>query len=129
MKALYIVISVVIGNVYWSLRKRPIILLALANALWRWSPNVSLKLNMKPKCFWEKVWEICLWGLHCVKSVKIRSFFWSIFSYIHSKWKKIRTRKILRIWTLFKKCFCVYLKSKHVLLPLNEVDDFLSLSS
>ena len=39
---------------------------------------------------------------HCVKSVQIRIFFWSVFSYIRteynlrvqSKYKKIRTRKI-----------------------------------
>ena len=30
---------------------------------------------------------------HCVKSVQIRSFFWSIFSCIQSKYRKIQTRK------------------------------------
>ena len=30
---------------------------------------------------------------HCVKSVQIRSFFWSVFSLIQSKYTKIRTRK------------------------------------
>ena len=30
---------------------------------------------------------------HCVKSVQIRSFFWSAFSCIRSKYKKIWTRK------------------------------------
>ena len=38
---------------------------------------------------------------HCVKCVQIRSFFWSILSCIQSKYKKIRTRKKLRIWALF----------------------------
>ena len=30
---------------------------------------------------------------HCVKSLQIRSFFWSVFSCIQSKYRKIRTRK------------------------------------
>ena len=30
---------------------------------------------------------------HCVKSAQIRSFFWSVFSRIQSKYRKIRTRK------------------------------------
>ena len=30
---------------------------------------------------------------HCVKIVQIQSFFWSVFSRIHSKYGKIRTRK------------------------------------
>ena len=29
---------------------------------------------------------------HCVKSVQIRSFFWSVFSSIQSEYRKIRTR-------------------------------------
>ena len=31
--------------------------------------------------------------IHCVKSVRIRSFFWSVFSCIQSEYRKIRTRK------------------------------------
>ena len=30
---------------------------------------------------------------HCVKSVQIRSFFWSVFSCIRTEYRKIRTRK------------------------------------
>ena len=30
---------------------------------------------------------------HCVKNVQIWSFFWSVFSYIWTKYRKIRTRK------------------------------------
>ena len=30
---------------------------------------------------------------HCVKSVQIRSFFWSIYSCVQSEYRKIRTRK------------------------------------
>ena len=29
---------------------------------------------------------------HCVKSVHIWSYFWSVFSYIRSEYRKIRTR-------------------------------------
>ena len=30
---------------------------------------------------------------HCVKTLQIRSFFWSVFSCIQSKYRKMRTRK------------------------------------
>ena len=38
--------------------------------------------------------SICfhIWA-HCVKSILIRSFFWSVFSCIQSEYRKIRTRK------------------------------------
>ena len=32
---------------------------------------------------------------HCVKSVQIRRFFWSVFSCIQSEYRKIQTRKLL----------------------------------
>ena len=32
-------------------------------------------------------------GYHCVKSVQIRSLFWSVFSCIQSEYRKIRNRK------------------------------------
>ena len=35
----------------------------------------------------------CLSFRHCVKSVQIRSFFWSVFSCIQNKYRKIRTKK------------------------------------
>ena len=51
---------------------------------------------------------------HCVKSVQIRSFFWSVFSRIRNEYREIRSislysvrmpentdQKKLRIWTLF----------------------------
>ena len=31
--------------------------------------------------------------VHCVKSVQIRSFYWSMFFYIGAEYRKIRTRK------------------------------------
>ena len=37
----------------------------------------------------------------CLKRVQIRSFFWSVFSRIQSKYGQIRTRKKLRFWTHF----------------------------
>ena len=53
-------------------------------------------------------------NLHCVKSVKIRSFFWSVFSSIQTEYGEIRSispysvrmrentdQKKLHIWTLF----------------------------
>ena len=55
---------------------------------------------------------------HCVKSVQIRSFFWSLFSCIRTEYGEIRSiiwsiffrirenmdQKKLRIWTLFTQC-------------------------
>ena len=32
-------------------------------------------------------------AIHCVKSVQIRSFLWSLFSFIRTEYRKIRTRK------------------------------------
>ena len=56
----------------------------------------------------------CLESNHCVKSVRIRSFFWSIFSRIRTEFGEIRSispysvrmrentdQKKSRIWTLF----------------------------
>ena len=45
----------------------------------------------------------------CVKSVQIRSFFWSIFSCIRTEYESVRIQentdqKKLRIWTLFTQC-------------------------
>ena len=39
------------------------------------------------ECFWQS--NYCD---HCVKSVQIRSFFWSVFSCIRTEYRKIRTR-------------------------------------
>ena len=36
---------------------------------------------------------ITSWSYHCVKSVQIRSFFWSVFSCIRTGYRKIRARK------------------------------------
>ena len=47
-----------------------------------------------------------LLGSHCVKSVQIRSFFWSLFSRIRTEYGEIlrMDQKKLRIWTLFTQC-------------------------
>ena len=39
------------------------------------------------------LWNFFTWKIHCVKSVQIRSFFWSVFSCIQSEYRKIPTRK------------------------------------
>ena len=54
---------------------------------------------------------------HCVKSVHIRSFFWSVFSRIRTKYRSISPysvrmrgntdQKKLRIWTLFTQCIII----------------------
>ena len=54
---------------------------------------------------------------HCVKSVQIRSYFWTVFSRIHAEYGEIlrispysvrmrqnTDQKRLRIWTLFTQC-------------------------
>ena len=41
---------------------------------------------------------------YCVKNVQIRSFFWSVFFFIRTEYREIRTRKKLRIRTLFTQC-------------------------
>ena len=65
-------------------------------------PNISAAAFVKPPT------------MHCVKSVQIRSFFWSAFSRIRTEYGEIRSispylfpkrentdQKKLRIWTLF----------------------------
>ena len=57
--------------------------------------------------------ELAIYAIHCVKSVSIRSFFWSVFSQIWTEYGEIRSissysvrmrenadQKKLRIWTL-----------------------------
>ena len=40
----------------------------------------------------QKISSITQWSSHCEKSVQIRSYFWSVFSCIQSKYREIRTR-------------------------------------
>ena len=64
---------------------------------------------------------------HCVKSVHIRSFFWSVFSRIQTEYKEIlgisphlvrmrenTDQKKLRIWTLFTQHYKPWLFSKSI---------------
>ena len=73
------------------------------------------------------------YALHCVKSVQIRSFFWSVSSCIWTEYVKLRSeslysvqiqenteQKKLRIWRLFIQCqvlnmprFCMYQQSSY----------------
>ena len=49
------------------------------------------KLNFYPRAeFYSQI--LYLDQLHCVKSVQIRSYFWSVFSCIRTEYSKIRTR-------------------------------------
>ena len=44
---------------------------------------------------------------HSVKSVQLRSFFWSVFTVnlrIESEYRKNKDQKKARIWTLFTQC-------------------------
>ena len=54
---------------------------------WLWICSLNYKISL----FRSKKLS-CHNSLHCVKSVQIRSYFWSVFSCIQSKYRKIRTR-------------------------------------
>ena len=54
------VMSIVVGSKFLFLRKGPNVLLVLANILLRLSSSVSLKSNVTPRWFWEKIWETLL---------------------------------------------------------------------
>ena len=73
----------------------------------------------------------------CMKSVQIRSFFWSIFSCIRTEYWDLRSKspysvlvqenanqKNLRIWTLFKQCLILIKRINH--LPLQARQIFLN---
>ena len=76
---------------------------------------VTEKLDLNYFNIPHKISTICLVRipciLRCLKSDQVRSFFWSVFSRIRTEYAvflriqsecgKIRTRKKLRIWTLF----------------------------
>ena len=40
----------------------------------------------------HQIISIRSWNLHCVKNIKIRSYFWTVFSWIQTEYRKIRTR-------------------------------------
>ena len=64
----------------------------------------------------QKFFSLLSFDFHCVESVQIRSFFWSIFSRIRSEYGEIRSMREntdqikLCIWTLFTQCSKIYLQ-------------------
>ena len=80
------------------------------------SSDVSIKLPKPPDKYNLK--SVIRYYFHCAKSVQIRSYFWSVFSCIRTKYGKIWSispqpvrmwentdQKLRRIWTLFTQCF------------------------
>ena len=91
-------ISSIIPKFFWS---KCISSAISDNTRWAWTPLVATATL-----------------LHCVKSVQIRSFFWSVFACIRTEYGEIRSispysvrmrentdQKKLRTWTLFTQCF------------------------
>ena len=89
----------------------------------------SLKLNYNVYCFWLDVrilFHRCslreelanfvsftfIENYHCLKSVQIRSYFWSVFSCIQSEYRKIRIRNNFVFWTLFTQCIVLNYECK-----------------
>ena len=65
----------------------------------------------------HKIFNVCLIILHCVKSIQMWSFFWSVFSRIRTEYGDLRFKstysvriqentdqKKLRIWKLIMQC-------------------------
>ena len=52
--------------------------------------NIYQKNSRKKHTFYQFLF--CYWTRHCVKSVQIRSYFWSVFSCIRTEYRKMRTR-------------------------------------
>ena len=40
-----------------------------------------------------------------MKSIQIRGFFWSVFSYIPNEYEEIIRIQFLTIWTIFTQCY------------------------
>ena len=51
---------------------------------------------------------------HCVNSVQIRSFFWSVFSYTGTEYRKIRTRKNYVFGNFSRGVFCYKMRQKFI---------------
>ena len=62
----------------------------------------SFTLGRTENYYWfalvQDIEDIKNYKLHCVKSVQIWSYFWSVFSCIRAEYKKIWTRKISVFW-------------------------------
>ena len=67
---------------------------------------------------------------HCMKSVQIRSFFWSVFSRIRTEYGEIREntdQKKPRIWTLFTQwyvCERLLLRVRSLIVSFRKVSTF-----
>ena len=88
--------------------RKPFLMEQLRWLLLSTTKSVLVKLQTRSFLLWILLWlclqelceffktEItlnnCEWLLHRVKSVEIRSYFWSVFSCIQSEYRKIRTR-------------------------------------
>ena len=59
---------------------------------------------------------------HCMKSVQIRSFCWSVFSiFLYSDWIQENTDQKLDTWTLFTQCFTLmifFLEERNIIILL-----------
>ena len=51
---------------------------------------------------------------HCVNSVQIRSFFWSVFSCTGTEYRKIRTRKNYIFGNFSRGVFCYKMRQKFI---------------
>ena len=88
--------------------------------VWLWLQYTSKVVSKYTSGSDRHCWISLFWkrdsGIHCVKSVEIRSFFWYVFSRICTEYGEIRSispysvqmrentdQKKLRIWTLFRK--------------------------
>ena len=67
-------------------------------------------------------------SFHCLKSVRMRCFFWSVFSRIQTEYREILylyTGKYgpekLRVWTLFKQCSSKFLHNNSTFLESSDL--------
>ena len=77
-------------------------------------------LDRTRTCLWFHSWS-CLTGClicHWVKSVQIRSYFWSIFSCIRTEYRKILTRNNSVFGHFSRSCVPTKWPSSHLLLPI-----------
>ena len=72
-------------------------------------PNCHLLIQIGKKgVFNIRLLNLCY--LHCVKSVQIWSFLWSVFSCLRIEYgtQENTDQRKLRIWTLFTQCYAGY---------------------
>ena len=90
--------------------------ISFCSNIWHKCPKFGTTIAYSFQTIFDSVLsQVC--NHHCVKNVQILSFFWSevscvwteygdlwSHSHIQSEYRKIRTRKKLRIWTFFTQC-------------------------